>query len=111
MCRPGPEPPSRRRRAKRANQPSRSARAPVSIAGLSARLTIMQMPDETENSKKPDQAQPNPDVKTWTFSRTFTIGKPPVDDPNVTIIEGPTQTIEWKWGGLGQGEGQAQAQT
>jgi len=40
--------------------------------------------------------EPDPPPGTFTFKRTFTIGKPPPDDPGVKIVEGPTRKFEWK---------------
>ena len=42
--------------------------------------------------------EPDPPPGTFTFKRSFTIGKPPPDDPGVKIVEGPTRTFEWKLG-------------
>jgi hypothetical protein len=67
------------------------------------------MTDEETNPPRP----PRRDARTFTFRRTFTLGRPtPSDDPNVTIVEGPAQTFEWKrGGGLGHDDREAQRES
>lgn len=53
-------------------------------------------------SKEPHQlGEPGRDARTFTVRRRFTFGRGPGrDDPNVTIVEGPARTFQWKLGGI-----------
>ena len=57
--------------------------------------------DRTPPNKPP--ASPNDEPAslpgTFTFKRTFSFGRPPPDDPGVTVVQGPVRKFEWKWGG------------
>lgn len=55
----------------------------------------------TDDNRPPQPKQPTPPSgRTFTFKRSFTFGRPPpqADDPNATIIEGPTRRFEWTLG-------------
>lgn len=53
------------------------------------------MADRDAGAPDSDESRP----RTFTFRRTFTFGKPPpLDDPNVRVVEGPTKVFEWRLG-------------
>jgi hypothetical protein len=57
------------------------------------------MTDEKTREGDSDAPTTSKGGRTFTFKRSFTFGRPPPDDPNVTVVPGPASTFKWEWGG------------
>jgi hypothetical protein len=57
------------------------------------------MPDDPAARGEPQTTDPATPRRTFTFKKTFTFGRPPPDDPNLTVIPGETRSFKWQWGG------------